>query len=265
MDGYVNDLDPGHRQGLHARAADEVVAWDSVVGHHLGLSHALTTFLTPITKRIDEPVFEVYRHGIVHGMVVNFDNAVVACKAWNMLFAVNDWAASMENAARPAEPTPTWSEIKTTVARHGRHRNAQKRFVSTTYQAGEPGFSELDVVNAARSLLDAWQRGQWALVAVFMPSELRNGWTEGRAAKFAKDCFEPFDLTSFELVECRPDHPSAAGLVADVTCNGTASTIRFRMAYWTGDGRVGLPGDGDGSWRLAVWAPDTLFRKPDEG
>jgi hypothetical protein len=40
MDGFVNDLEPGRRRGLHARGADELAAWDSVVGHHMGLTHA---------------------------------------------------------------------------------------------------------------------------------------------------------------------------------------------------------------------------------
>ena len=238
-----------------------MVAWDSVVGHHLGLSHALRTFLKPIKKRIDEPVFEVYRHGIVHGMVVNFDNAIVACKAWTMLFALNDWAVSLEKAARPLEPKPTWKEIGATLARQGRHTRASKEFVGSTHRAGEPDFDQLEVVIAARAFLDAWQHGRWAIVASFMPASFRKHYTEGRAAKFAKDCFERFDLTSFELTECRPDQPSAAGLAASVICNGAEDTIRLRMAYWTDDDRVGLPPDGDGAWRLAVWAPEAFFRK----
>lgn len=40
MDGFVNDLEPASRRGLHARKPHEMDAWDSVVGHHLGLSAA---------------------------------------------------------------------------------------------------------------------------------------------------------------------------------------------------------------------------------
>jgi hypothetical protein len=46
-------------------------------------------------------VFDVYRHGIVHGTVSRFDNVVVATKAWKMLFAVADWAAATTKAQRP--------------------------------------------------------------------------------------------------------------------------------------------------------------------
>lgn len=71
MDGFVNDFQPELRQGLHARDADEMVAWDSVVGHHQGLSNALQPFRETIRKRRDDEVFDVLRNGIVHGTVTN--------------------------------------------------------------------------------------------------------------------------------------------------------------------------------------------------
>jgi len=40
MDGAVNDLEPGNRRGLHTREDHEMVAWDSVTAHHLGLKNA---------------------------------------------------------------------------------------------------------------------------------------------------------------------------------------------------------------------------------
>ncbi|MBK9343935.1 MAG: hypothetical protein IPN07_13140 [Dehalococcoidia bacterium] len=92
MDGFVNDFEPGERQGLHSRQPGEMAAWDSVVGHHMGLTHAMATFTKTIKKRVGDEVFELHRHGIMHGSVVRFDNVVVATKAWNMLFAVADWA-----------------------------------------------------------------------------------------------------------------------------------------------------------------------------
>ena len=85
MDGFVNDFDPGKRKGLASREPDTMVAWDSMVGHHMGLTNVLKTFTKTVKKRKDDPVFEIYRHGIVHGTVLRFDNVIVATKAWNML------------------------------------------------------------------------------------------------------------------------------------------------------------------------------------
>ena len=64
-------------------------------------------------KVIKEPVYELYRHGIVHGMVVDFDNEIVATKAWNYLFAVVDWAEDKKKQETPAPPAPTWRGART--------------------------------------------------------------------------------------------------------------------------------------------------------
>lgn len=56
MDGFVNDLQPDVRKGLASRDPDDMAAWDSVVGHHLGLTDAMATFRTTIKKRVDEEV-----------------------------------------------------------------------------------------------------------------------------------------------------------------------------------------------------------------
>ena len=110
MDGFVNDLDAANRQGLHARPEEDMVAWDSVAGHHLGLSHAHQSFIKGFYKTDTTEVTELFRNGIMHGTLVNFDNDVVATKAWNRLFAVADWADARQRRARPVEPTPALRE-----------------------------------------------------------------------------------------------------------------------------------------------------------
>lgn len=264
MDGYVSDLDPGNRRGLHARAADEVIAWDSVVGHHLGLSHALATFLKPITKRIDEPVFDVYRHGIVHGMVVNFDNPIVACKAWSMLFALNDWAVSMVKATKPIEPKPTWSDTWQTLKRLGESHRIRNDHNAVVRRVSDAEFATIDCVREAQRFLEAWQRGQWARVAEFMPPQLRGkDWSGGRTAKAAKDTFERFNLTLYELTECSLDQAQAAGLTARVTVNGEQRTMKLPMVHYNSAGNLAVPSDNDTAWKLAVWAPHTFFNDED--
>jgi len=36
--------------------------------------------------------------------------------------------------------------------------------------------------------------------------------------------------------------------------------LRFRLVFWTHDGEVGIPGQDEGSWSLAVWAPRTFLQ-----
>jgi hypothetical protein len=53
MDGFVNDVEPSVRRGMHARVPSELDAWNSVVGHHKGLTNVLPVFQRPF-KALDE-------------------------------------------------------------------------------------------------------------------------------------------------------------------------------------------------------------------
>ena len=70
MDGFVNDAFRSEgRKGLHARESEELHAGDCVATVWDGLPSIQKAFTKSIRARIDEPVCEVYRHGIMHGMV----------------------------------------------------------------------------------------------------------------------------------------------------------------------------------------------------
>jgi hypothetical protein len=259
MDGFVNDFEADVRKGLTSREPDEMAAWDSVVGHHMGLTHAMSAFRKTIKKRVYGEVFEVYRHGIMHGTVVNFDNVVVATKAWNMLFAVADWAKATRNAAKPPDPKPSWGDILSTVKRSAAYKKYQTEFVSSTVTSADRGFESNEVMLRASAFLDAWLHGRWALVAAFTPPMLSAAKTDGEAARFAKDVFEQYDLTSWDITSVTYSQASTADIRADATVNNKPAEIRFRMVLWTTDGNVGMPAEEGATWRLAVWAPRTFF------
>ena len=105
IDGFVNDFEPDRRRGLAYRDPDDMTAWDRVVGHHLGLTHALKSYNKTIKRRVNEEVYELHHHGIVHGTITRFGNVVVATRAWNMLFAVVDWARASGKAHQPETPS----------------------------------------------------------------------------------------------------------------------------------------------------------------
>ncbi|MFE4492425.1 hypothetical protein ACFRKD_08185 [Streptomyces niveus] len=60
----------------------------------------------------EEPVYELYRNGIVHGSILNYDNITVATKAFNRLLAVADWAVARgKEEQHQAEEPATWSSV----------------------------------------------------------------------------------------------------------------------------------------------------------
>ena len=114
-----------------------------------------------------------------------------------MLFALNDWAVSMERAAKPVEPKATWSDTWQTLKRHGESQRERKNFRASIHRPSDNDFDTIDCVREAQRLLEAWQRCQWARVADFMPPQLRwKDWGAGRLAKAARDTFERFVLAS---------------------------------------------------------------------
>lgn len=263
MDGFVNDFEPAVRSGLHTRDPEEMTAWDSVVGHHLGLTHAMKSFTRTIKKRIDEPVTELYRHGIMHGTVVNFDNIVVATKAWNMLFAVADWADATTKAAIPAAPKPTVKDVWHRLVQRSEYQRYEKNFVPSTIVLDDPGFAENEVVVAAAAFLNAWKHRQWAPVSRFMPPILRHSTSDGEAARDAKNVYESYELMDFAVERMTYDRASTAAVAGSAVVNGEPRRLEIRWVWYDANGDVDILGSPDGSWRLAVWAPHTFFAPPD--
>lgn len=260
MDGFVNDFQPVERRGLHARKPHELVAWDNVVGHHMGLTHVMRTFTKSIKRRNDHEVFDLYRHGIVHGSIPHFDNVVVATKAWNMLFAVADWATATEKAAQQPEPAPTLRETFTALARHGEYQRYKKSFTPMTVRQTDPEFGTSPSAQVASEFLDAWEHGRWAAVARHMPTTLRGTASDGQAALQAKRTFERNAIAGWEILTVFHDVPSAALVEANADVNSQPQKLEIRLVSVTADGKVTIPGRDDSHWELATWGPHTFLR-----
>lgn len=165
MDGFVNELGAQRRRGLHARDADELHAWDSVVGHHLGLAHAHRTFTKSTSRTSTEPVLELQRNGIIHGTLLNYDNVVVATKAWNRLFAVADWATSIEKKNIEPEREPTWRDLFRQISKNQEAKKALDEWRPRALEADDPGFAGEEVCKRARTYLDAWKARNYGVMA----------------------------------------------------------------------------------------------------
>lgn len=99
MDGFVNDANKASRTGLHALKPEELASEDCVATVFAGLPSVQRIFTKTARKRIDTPLYEVQRHALMHGMATDFDNDIIASKAWCMLFAIADWKKSKEKVA----------------------------------------------------------------------------------------------------------------------------------------------------------------------
>lgn len=258
MDGFVNDFEAEHR-GLHTRSERELHAWDSVVGHHLGLTNAHRTFTKSFSKLSDEEVTELYRNGIMHGNLVNFDNDIVATKAWNRLFAVADWAASQQKRAIPPDPKPALRELVAGIRENEKAKEALARWRPRTTSVGEAGFSEDPVHQVTTSYLEAWKARNYGRMAGLL-SALAAEDTPGRTAGMVREAFEGVELVDFSIQ--RIDHQAAAVCEVDVELDIRTESrpARLRWIREGDDGKAAFPNQ-PGEWRLMVWEPTAIFHR----
>ena len=168
MDGFVNDIERA-RRGLTARDPDEINAWDSVVGHHLGLKNAHRAFTQTFKATSAQEIYSLHRNGIVHGNLVNFNNLIVATKAWNRLLAVKDWATAIEKAKEPATaPPPPVSESFKQMVATARRFQTLKEWKPRTIELERDGAEQLQrepAGAAAAEFFDAWRRTNYGAMA----------------------------------------------------------------------------------------------------
>lgn len=260
MDGFINDVEPAERRGLHAREPEEMVAWDSLVGHHMGLTAVMPVFLRTFKRRHEEEVFELHRHGIVHGTVVNYDNKTVASKAWNMLAAVVDWSAAKEKAAIPAEPKPTVRSTLALLADHARSKRYRDGFEPWDTSPADERFAELEIVEAARGFLESWKAERWALVAESLPSTvLQYEKTSGGRAVRAKQIYEMSPLVDYEIAGVSFPQASVGVIHGSATIGEKSGLMNIRWLHEGADGGLAMPDDEGARWTLAVYPPHTFI------
>ncbi len=261
MDGFVNDVEPANRRGLHVRDPEEMVAWDSLVGHHKGLSAVMPVFLKSCKRRRDEEVFELHRHGIVHGTILNYNNQVVATKAWNMLSAVIDWADAKKKAAEPPEPKPTWRTTWDLLVERAERERYRKDFKPWKMAVDNSLFAGLEIVQTATTFLTSWQAGRWGLVAEALPSiGLEPKSSLGKQAAQAKRIYEHTRLVDFQINNVSFPQVGVAVIDGTATIGDRTGPLEIRWVYETGDRRVGNPDNEGGRWVLAVYPPHTFIK-----
>ena len=260
MDGFVNDVEPEARRGLHARNADDMTAWDSVVGHHLGLKHAHATFTKTFHKVSTIEVHQLYRNGIVHGMLVNYDNEVVASKAWNRLFAVTDWAESRKRAKAPPKERPS---LRATLREHSAHRRKHRLIMEsldgwepTAATSGDAAFQDDPVISVSREFLDAWRARNFGGMARLL-SPLMAEDTVSKTAGDLRQDYSDRRLDSYDLFTVAHTAPAVATvrarlLVADNSSSeAELDALRSRRPIRCAD-------------RTRLLAPDALVPRMDQ-
>lgn len=260
MDGFVNDFEKDRRKGLHSRSAEEMAAWDSVVGHHLGLSNAHKTFMKSFKKLDESEVTDLFRHGIVHGMLPNFNNELVAAKAWNRLFAVGDWADARIKELTPPKPEPTWRDLLSRIQDTALTKKRLDHWSSHEYDAD--GDDEWGVVATCEDFLGRWSGRQWAPLGQHFIQFGSDPVHVGRLALDAKSMYERRRLSEWKLLRVHHTAAAVAEVCATGTINGESESLTLRWVRVTDSNGTACEWD-SGRWVLSPTYPDSFVRKED--
>jgi hypothetical protein len=263
MDGFVNDVDATQRRGLHTRSAEEMTPWDSVAGHHLGLGRAHRTFTKTFGKCSDEEVHELYRNGIVHGMLTNFDNEIVATKAWNRLFAVGDWATSREKQAAPTGPEASWTDLFKQIVETDRLKKAindwqPRSATNPAALAKEPLYAR------AGEFLSAWQTKNYGEMARFLTKFTRED-THGKTAGLVRDQYSHVQLDRFQITRLDFQGPASCEVDAELVWNDSHHACRLRWIKEDEQGEPHVLDDPGAEWRLMSFGPEAIVNSRQAG
>lgn len=132
-DGLVNDV--SKHVGLFAENSD-TTAWDSIAAHQTGLQYLVKLLGRPRNKTNGEEITIPFRHGILHGRELAFDNKMVAAKCWFTLFAVRDWVASIADGKKYLKPKEqvSWSELLKQLTENARIKQLLEQWQPRTLE-----------------------------------------------------------------------------------------------------------------------------------
>ena len=260
MDGFVNDFEPDRRRGLASRDPDDMTAWDSVVGHHLGLTNALKAYKKTVKKRVDEEVYELHRHGIVHGATTRFDNVVVATKAWNMLFAVVDWSTATKKVRQPEPANTSFQEVLRQMASNRKIKKELETWKPSRLSVSDVNFKDHEIYTLTVQFLTGWRECNFGALALLPSNRLdKRDATTGQLAGGLRDVFEGFTLSEFRVTELENAAPAIWLSRGEAIVNESPGTFECRWTLEEADGRLGYGSD-SALWRL-VFCDPTVWRR----
>lgn len=264
LDGMVNDLHERQR-GFFAEDAD-LQAWDSIAGHRKGLNALARIFRVTRRKTRTEQITVPYRHGIIHGRDLGYDNAIVAAKSWAALFATRDWALKAEAdlvGPQPPEPQPGLGEILKKVQALNEHKARLKAWKARSIEVGEdiprtgdPGIFENDTPEQKLAeFLTYWKQRNYGFMArcvavLFLPDS-------ERAPARVRQAYADKQLSEYELLELTDKAAALTEIETKLKFAErgaiTERSHRFRMLCQDELGRPSTRGTPGNSWKVGNW------------
>jgi hypothetical protein len=266
-DGLVTELHE-RRRGLFAEGT-ELNAWDAFATYGGALESLAHLFSKGRRKVTEETLSIPYRHGILHGMDLGYDNQLVAAKTWAALFSVRDWATKAEQGLldppAPESPRSLAESIAAYRASREMARLAEawrpavriggQDIPSTgspdAYDTGSPERKAVEFVTF-------WRDRNYGQMARCLSPVL---WTDFReCVRAIRDEYEHSQLIDFELLRVADALPAATDVTFRLTIAGTHEESKPREASYrlvvSVGGELGVVrGTAGATWGLVTARP----------
>lgn len=259
MDGFVNEVGE-QRRGLHTRQGEELVAWNSVTAHHQGLAASQKSFTKRFNTTSAQPVHELYRNGIVHGNLTNYNNLIVSSKAWNRLFALMDWRQALDDAEKPEKPTPTLMESLVAMADAGRRRRQIDEWSPRASWVEADGIETVmkePVAQATASMLDAWKAKNYGRLAVFLHDAAKRRSKKAFIGQ-VRDRFGGVHLDGYEILGVEMRGAGAGHVTVNLTAGGRTDLSELRWIFVDREGQVRHESEADAAWEIVQTDPSAI-------
>lgn len=268
MDGLVNEVYVkvhGQARGLFAEGTN-LEAWDSIAAHSSGLSRLVRVMSKSRQTTRTEQIPLPYRHGILHGLDLGYDNRLVAAKTWASLFTVREWALKAERgqlAEPPQEPVKSWREIFQQMREIADDKERLKAWQPRAIQPGRdiPSTGEPDAFEIGTperrlcEFLTYWKSRNYGYMAKCLPA--RTGYpTNGLPARL-REQYASKHLRSFEFIEIIDDAPAITEIQTSIVYEEVGNEVRglvgFRMINEDSEGNPKVRGVPGGKWTVLNW------------
>lgn len=262
MDGMVSDLHPEHK-GTSAEDT-ELVAWDSIAAHEQGLGLLLDLFRKGRRKTVTEQISVPYRHGILHGRDLGYDNRLVAAKVWAALFAVRDWAVKAEKGeleAPPQQPDKSLLETLADLEALDHTKKLLDEWEPRPSRSSLGGLSTIDPdlfepgtpESKLLWFLKCWEQKNYGAMAKCLTPKAR----DNRAPRRMRDLYGGKNLKSYWFESIEDVAPAIStikvGLVTESSSGVEEESRTFRLLNENKDGRPEVRGQADTEWIILVY------------
>lgn len=270
IDGFVNDV--SRSKGFFAEGTD-LTAWDSIAAHDRGLQ-ALAEFWRQGRKKTTmEPISVPYRHGILHGRDLAYDNRTVAAKLWAALFALREWAIAVRDNRVEKPPPEVEPSLRETLEQYRTVQEekaaveawkprADKELAAIPSSGIPDDYKEGSPEQALAELMHLWSQKNYGHIAQLVHLPLEGPPEERKIGPIAQQLRELLgdkSLMEFEIVDFQ-DTAAAISTARIAVCYEQNEEIvqkelELRFLFLDKEGNPTVRGYSGGYWSvLNLWS-----------